>query len=70
MAKKVFVTGAQTAAAQAILKRDAAKGKTTRTAVKKMASASALSQARSKSGTSVHSTKSAAVEAGRRVVKD
>jgi hypothetical protein len=69
MAKRVFVTGAQTTAAKTILKRNAAKGKPTRTAVKKLASASALSQTRSKSGATTHTTKRAAVEAARRNAK-
>lgn len=69
MAKRIFVTGAQKTAAKTILKRNAAKGKTTRAAVKKMASASALSQTRSNSGATTRTTKNAGAEAARRSAK-
>jgi hypothetical protein len=43
VARKVYVTGAQKAAARTIMKRDAAKGRASRSAVTKIANAKASS---------------------------
>jgi hypothetical protein len=45
-AKKVVVTGAQHAAARTIVKRDAAKGRSSSTAIKKIATAKISSNGR------------------------
>jgi hypothetical protein len=64
MAKQVFVSPAQHAAAKAIVKRNAAKGKPTRLAVEKIANASAVTRR-----SATESTRSAAAEAARRIAK-